>query len=138
MNGRGQYGRRYVSSLSPSPWATPWPPSPWGTPPPPPWARRPPIFVGASEQALANAAVAPSVTGPVPAPVAVPGPAVVVQDKGKGITFGSILKFGAIGALVIGGAVAASSLFTTVKKGREPVRYYADLYREQTAHSRRR
>lgn len=137
MNGRGYYGRRYASPLStPNPWTTAaWPPPPWGTPPPP-WAARRPAFVGASEQALAHAAVAPSVTGPVAVPAAVPGTAVVVQDKG--ITFGSILKFGAIGALVIGGAVAASSLFATVKKGKEPVRYYADLYREQTSHARRR
>jgi hypothetical protein len=56
----------------------------------------------------------------------------VAKQPDKGITVGSILKFGAIGALVIGGAVAASSLFTTVKKGKEPVRYYADLYREQS------
>jgi hypothetical protein len=49
----------------------------------------------------------------------------------------SIVKYAAIGALVVGGAVAVSSLVTTVKKGKEPVRYYADLYRDQQRGKRR-
>lgn len=145
MSDRGQYGRRYVSSLSaPNPWGTPWAqPSPWGQAVPP-WAQRPPIFVGASDQELARAANAPAVTGPVRPPGAVPvAPAAplvtertVVVKPDAGVTLGSILKYGAIGALVVGGALAASSLFTTVKKGKEPVRYYADLYREQRGRAR--
>ena len=40
-----------------------------------------------------------------------------------------IAKWGAIGALAIGGIFALTSLVSTVRKGREPASYYTGLYR---------
>jgi len=115
MNGRGQYGRSYDHA--------------WGGTNV--WT---PAYVGAVELPPAHPAAPPlAVVNPVPLVVhapAPPPPTVVVQPTKEGVTFGSALTYGVIGALVLGGAFAASSLFTTVKKGKEPVRYYMNLYRD--------
>ncbi|HSX23077.1 MAG TPA: hypothetical protein VLE97_09910 [Gaiellaceae bacterium] len=104
------------------------------------WAARLESMRKAVNKRLAEANAAP-----LAGPSATPLPKTVMEKGGEAVEeagrlakggaegIGSILKYGVIGALVIGGAVVATSLATNLKKGKDPIEHYAGIYRQRRA-----
>lgn len=104
------------------------------------WADRLEAMRGSVNKALATQNIAP-----LAGPGNVALPSTITEEAGSLVKRGAegageivmdtakIMKYAAIGILVIGGAVAVTSLATTVKRGKDPIEHYTGLYRARTA-----